>query len=192
LSHTDPKEELKDLLINIPTLPFTRGRVVLSNKIYYADGYVYLKRYGGKKQNKYKVSTFFTTYKRLDDKMCREALENLKDYVLLLKLQRGRLQAKDIIECVNATIRHHLLASYGYENFFRYMSGEVIDRDGSSELIRLHWHRDEEAMVMVKVKDSTTHKSYLLRVPPEMRTCKQAIAWTFDLEEDEYEPLKEA
>ena len=32
---------------------------------------------------------------------------------------------------------------------------------------------------------------YLLRVPPHMKTCKQAVAWTFGLEEIEYNPVKE-
>lgn len=48
-----------------------------------------------------------------------------------------------------------------------------------------------EPMQLVKVKDSTTGDSYLLRVPPHMKTCKQAVAWTFSLEEIEYNPVKE-
>jgi len=46
-------------------------------------------------------------------------------------------------------------------------------------------------MVMVKVIDSTTNNIYLLRVPPDMQTVSQAVAWTFDMNKEEYRPLKE-
>jgi hypothetical protein len=29
-----------------------------------------------------------------------------------------------------------------------------------------------------------THRAYWLRVPPGMRTARQAVAWTFDLDEE--------
>jgi hypothetical protein len=44
---------------------------------------------------------------------------------------------------------------------------------------------------MVEVVNATpepdgTYATYLLRVPPTMRTAKQAVAWTFDMTEDDY------
>ncbi len=47
---------------------------------------------------------------------------------------------------------------------------------------------------MVKVVNSTpepdgTRRSYYLRVPPDTRTAKAGIAWTFGLDESEYQPL---
>ena len=193
MSRTNEQEVLKDLLACLKDLPFytPNRKIELAHNIYFDNGYILVLKLGGKKQTRYKVATFFTSYKRMDHKLLRGMLENLNDYHLLLKLERNTLQAHDIVTCLNATIRRHLLASYGYEKFFNAMSGEVVDRHGSSELIRLRWHSDEEPLVMVKVKDSTTHKHYLLRVPPDMVSCKQAIAWTFDLDEDDYDPLKE-
>jgi len=163
----------------------------LTKNIYVEGGYVRVVRFGGKKDQRYKVSTFLSSYKRLDERKCREILENLHDYRLLLKLRRGELHARDILECRNATIRRDLIAGFGFERFVNKIGGTVINRDGSSELIRVDWHKDERPIVVVKVKDSTTHKIYLLRVPPDMRTCKQAVAWTFGLEEKEYDPQSE-
>jgi hypothetical protein len=37
-----------------------------------------------------------------------------------------------------------------------------------------------------------TQKSVLIRVPPDMRTPRQAVAWTFALAEDEYHPINES
>jgi len=55
---------------------------------------------------------------------------------------------------------------------------------------------DREPVTMVEVINSTTEpdgtsKEYLLRVPPEMETPHQAVAWTFGMEPAEYHPSME-
>jgi hypothetical protein len=32
----------------------------------------------------------------------------------------------------------------------------------------------------------------MLRVPPEVTTCKEALAWTFGMSTEEYNPIKES
>lgn len=54
----------------------------------------------------------------------------------------------------------------------------------------------EEPIMMVRVQNSTpepdgTLKIYRLRVPPWMRTAREAVAWTFSLTEDTYAPMLE-
>jgi len=54
----------------------------------------------------------------------------------------------------------------------------------------------EEPVSYVKVVNSTqepdgTYKDYYLCVPPTVKTCQQAVAWTFRLEEQEYQPEQE-
>jgi len=54
----------------------------------------------------------------------------------------------------------------------------------------------EEPVSYVKVVNSTqepdgTYKDYYLCVPPTVKTCQQAVAWTFRLEENEYQPEQE-
>ena len=44
---------------------------------------------------------------------------------------------------------------------------------------------------MVEVVNSTPEpdgswKTYFLRVPPQMRSCQEAVAWTFNCSPDEY------
>jgi hypothetical protein len=46
-------------------------------------------------------------------------------------------------------------------------------------------------LTILKVIDSTRKAPHLLRVPNEMRTCKEAVAWTFGMTPDEYHPLRE-
>lgn len=51
----------------------------------------------------------------------------------------------------------------------------------------------EEDTVFVEVINGTVEadgkrKHYYLRVPPNMKTARQAVAWTYGLEEHEYNP----
>ena len=53
-----------------------------------------------------------------------------------------------------------------------------------------------DPILYLKVINSTmepdgTYKNYYLCVPPTMKTCKEAVAWTFRMETDEYQPSQE-
>ena len=55
---------------------------------------------------------------------------------------------------------------------------------------------NDEPIVMVKVLNSTPEpdgsiKSYFLRVPPTIKTAREAVAWTFDMKPEEYRPRKQ-
>ncbi len=50
---------------------------------------------------------------------------------------------------------------------------------------------------MVKVVNSTpepdgSRREYFLRVPPTVRTAREAVAWTFGLAADAYRPVNES
>jgi hypothetical protein len=50
---------------------------------------------------------------------------------------------------------------------------------------------------MVELLNSTPEpdgsvKTYHLRVPPTMRTAREAVAWTFDVPAEQYAPLVES
>lgn len=54
----------------------------------------------------------------------------------------------------------------------------------------------DDPVCYVKVVNNTqekngTYKDYYLCVPPTVKTCQQAVAWTFRLEENEYHPEQE-
>lgn len=113
----------------------------------------------------------------------------IKDYLLFLK--KEQLTARDILRCSNVEIRRVLLADFGFKKFVEELGGTVIHSDGDSELILLRIRKNEEPLMVVKVQDSTTNEIYILRVPPHVRTCKEAVAWTFSMEESEYNPVTE-
>lgn len=65
---------------------------------------------------------------------------------------------------------------------------EVLDRTPGAYHEPLH---------MVRVVDAThstkgERKEYFLRLPPEIETAREAVAWTFGLSREEYNPTVQA
>jgi hypothetical protein len=92
----------------------------------------------------------------------------------------------------NAEVRRVMVERYGAGRFISKMSAQIIDSDRYGTLYRYHMNEDE-SLVMVKIVNRTaepngTFKEYFLRVPPDIRTARAAVAWTFGMEPDEYDP----
>lgn len=93
----------------------------------------------------------------------------------------------NIFAMSNLAVRRALLKMMGYERFLSQLPDSVIHRDGNYSLHRVKNPFTEiEPMVFLKVKCSSTGAWYVLRVPPQMRTCRRALAWTFGMNSKEY------
>ncbi len=65
------------------------------------------------------------------------------------------------------------------------------DAGGKRTLLRVPLVNDEP-LVCVSVFCPSTARQYLIRVPPDTLTCRQAIAWTASFENaDDYRPTVE-
>jgi len=79
----------------------------------------------------------------------------------------------------------------GTENFMSKLENPgIVHMDVGGILYRIDLPGDEP-LVMVYVKDPSTDRYYFIRVPPDMRTVKEAVAWTFGMDELDYQPKKE-
>ena len=95
-----------------------------------------------------------------------------------------------IIGLPNAEIRRAVVELVGYDKIID--AAEELDRsevDGT--LLRIKLPEDED-LVLVHVKDPSTDREYFLRVPPQMKTARQARAWTFGFEAEEFALEKES
>lgn len=97
---------------------------------------------------------------------------------------------KEIIALPNAEVRRAVVEIVGYEKIVE--DAETLD-DSETDgiLLRIPLQGDED-IVLVHVKDPSTDREYFLRVPPEMKTARQARAWTFGFEPDEFVLTKES
>jgi len=119
-------------------------------------------------------------------------VRNVKIPLNIYKLfDTKQLTAKDILGIQNAEIRRICLEELGYARFLAQVDHQVIEKEGEYELVRINWYRDEEPICLVKVKCPSTGAFYTLRVPPDVQTIKEAVAWTFGLKANEYVPEKE-
>lgn len=108
-----------------------------------------------------------------------------------IKLAHNRpITALEIIHCTNQELRSRALRTMDLEKFIAETKATVVDRHGEDKLLRIPTVYGEPIM-LVHVKDASTPRRYLLQVPPGMQRVREAVAWTFGLDEDEYKPLVE-
>lgn len=100
----------------------------------------------------------------------------------------------DIENEENIEIRRLMLNRYGIKEYLLDVGSKEIDRDEYGVLYRRVVHDSLEPLAMVEVTNSTpeadgTFKKYFLRVPPHITTARAAVAWTFNMKDDEYNPV---
>jgi hypothetical protein len=105
------------------------------------------------------------------------------------------LSHEEVLAERNAERRRVMLERYGLDRFMADSAAETLDEDrdpgGPRRLLRLKLDGDED-LVCVTVVCPSTERQFVLRVPPNMRTCRQAIAWTAGFDNPHlYKPLIE-
>jgi len=102
--------------------------------------------------------------------------------------------AAEILGEQNLEVRRCMIEKIGIEALLD--AATEIKKDVTGTLYQIEVPNDE-TIKFVKVVNSTvepdgvTYKNYYLRVPPTMRTAKQAVAWTFGKKSKEYLPALE-
>ncbi|MBX9692303.1 MAG: hypothetical protein K2Z81_07970 [Cyanobacteria bacterium] len=104
------------------------------------------------------------------------------------------ITASEVLAESNAEIRRFKLARMGHERFMQEADAIIVDSDtdagGERQLLRVPMPDDEDFLCLSVICPSTGRR-FILRVPPDMNTCRGAVAWTFDLEDD-YNPSVES
>jgi len=114
---------------------------------------------------------------------------------------------------VNTEVRRVMIEIFGQERYMKECGAVLVNKDEFGELYRKQsTFSGDEDFCFVKVKNSTpepdgTFKDYFLRVPPvwnargggrfavqlkDMRTAREAVAWTFGIDPQDYEPEVES
>lgn len=109
---------------------------------------------------------------------------------------RDMITADSIIKETNAELRRVMTEVITPERFIQESGMKAIQEDEFGALYKIE-DRIMGPLVMVRVVNKTAEpdgsfKQYWLRVPPHMRTARQAVAWSFDMSEAEYYPVLES
>ena len=112
-----------------------------------------------------------------------------------IAFQPDTIAGAEVLATRNVELRRVLLERMGYERFLTETRAEVLDRDrdpgGERQLVRVPL-RDDEPLVCVAVRCPSTARQYVIRVPPTMRTCHQAVAWVCGFDDaSDYRPIAE-
>ena len=105
------------------------------------------------------------------------------------------LNAKTVLAERNAERRRVMIERMGFERFMGDAGARQLDNDrdpgGPRSLLRVAMKGDED-IVCLSVNCPSTGRHYLLRVPPTMKTCRQAAAWIAGFDDEKlYKPIKE-
>jgi hypothetical protein len=108
----------------------------------------------------------------------------------------GSLTAAEIGDEPNAEVQRVMLERFGYDRFILELGAVPVQSDRFGALYRVP-RRYHEPLALVHVTNSTpepdgTRKRYFLWVPPDVRTAREAVAWTFGLRPEEYRPIQES
>ncbi|MBA7541542.1 hypothetical protein ES705_33858 [subsurface metagenome] len=124
---------------------------------------------------------------------------------------------EDIEGAQNMEIRERALRKFGYEDYVKegFWKKKIIcvmfnnhdnlyinpsfNMDYYDEFRRTVLSRQDDEKIIcfdndiafLQVKDTSTNKTYFLKVPPTMQSVEEAKAWTFGLNPEEYNPVIE-
>ena len=113
-------------------------------------------------------------------------------------ISAGVLQARHVLAEPNQELRRHLIQLLGPDKFFRGLEAVVVhaDIDGCGNprrLIRVPLRDAAKGYLQaVHVIDPTSGADYYLGVPPDVSTCQEAVANTFGLSAEDYQPERES
>lgn len=79
------------------------------------------------------------------------------------------------------------------ERFVPELGGYIIESGPRGTLYEVPLPEDDPERVAryVQVQDTSTLRQYFLRVPPTVQRAAEAVAWSFDLPVEEYQPIQE-
>src|SRR6266566_2398477 len=106
------------------------------------------------------------------------------DWSALVRLEESLpVETVDILGCSNQETKRQLLERFGVERFVTESKGTWVERSGEDGLLSVDAdHR------FLWLKDSSTARRYLLRVPPETESVQAGKAWSFNLAPSKYAP----
>lgn len=111
-------------------------------------------------------------------------------------LEPETMTVRDIETEPNLETRRIMLRRFGESRFIEESGAAIIDDDPSCGILYRKSLPLDEPLQMVKVRNSTAEpdgsfRDYLLRVPPNIRTAREAVAWTFRMPVHQYQPRVE-
>ena len=107
-------------------------------------------------------------------------------------LDPDNLTREDFLKEPNVEVRRVMQERMGHR-FVSELGGVVLDSGPRGTLyeVRLPADDPEQVARYIQVQDASTERQYFVRVPPIIQTAAEAVAWSFGLSVEEYQPMRE-
>jgi hypothetical protein len=86
-------------------------------------------------------------------------------------------QAQWVLEEENAEVRRVLIQEIGYERICQELQVQQLDSWQEYTLLKIDIDMDEEPIYLLKMTCPSTERIHILRVPPDMKSAREAICW---------------
>lgn len=107
------------------------------------------------------------------------------------------LTVEEVLKHPNQEVKYVGMKIVGFDRVMKHKNTKIVHKDPETDQVLFEIRGVfDEPMKYVRVWNSTaeldgTFKPYYLCVPPEVKTCKEAVAWTFRKTADQYNPSQE-
>ncbi len=106
------------------------------------------------------------------------------------------MTAEEIMAEPEVAVRRVMIERVGNERFMREAGANRLAEDSTGILWRVDL-MDDEPVVCVEVTNASagpdgTYRRHMLRVPPTVRSPREAVAWTFGVSAADYKPADES
>lgn len=91
------------------------------------------------------------------------------------------ITTEEILGTKNQELRREAIERTGIESFFEGVKAIELDVDERGDKL-MSWPGESEVMKYLWLKDGSTDREYVLRVPPETAGVTEGKAWSFDVE----------
>jgi len=105
------------------------------------------------------------------------------------------ITAKEVVAEGNQEFKRILVEIIGWDRIISELGAKKVQMDDYGALYVLEDYAlddGEEVAKFVRVSDPSTDRKYMLRVPPDTKTARGGVAWTFDIAEEDYAPAQES
>ena len=93
----------------------------------------------------------------------------------------------------NQELRRAMIERIGWDRYIREAGAREVQTDSTGTLLELPSLGDgDDVARFVRVRDPSTDRQYVLRVLPTVQTAQEAVAWTFGVSAETYQPVKES
>ncbi len=86
----------------------------------------------------------------------------------------------------------HDRANRARERFLTLLGNpQPVHEDSAGSLYRIPLPDEREPLVVVRLTNPSTGRVLFLRVPPTAQTAREAVAWTFGMNPEDWGPIRE-